>query len=330
MPPSGALHTWCVAVTVAALLLGLWEGFWRSRGWHPAIEAARSVWVLARLRVRPSSTVLLGSSRIGAAVDPLIWATTLGGTPPIMLAIEGEGTLPLLTEFARDTTFHGHLVVEMMAPVTFSRTAANSPLLDDYIKAYRATRASPALLWEAWLRVRVPGHLVFRRIELLPNRIVPTLVSRRPVRPVHYSLRDDHFRPIDFRIDGFPPNRPEIMDTAHFRYIRKWGVPRSPRELDTLIARVTGDVRRIQARGGDVTFIVLQGCGGRRAVELDLYPKVVFWNRLRSIPGARSIDSDDHVEIADLPCYDGSHIDVSFVPAVTRLIAHLVASRDSL
>ena len=270
------------------------------------------------------STVLLGTSRIAAAIDPDIWARTLGTEPPVMLAVEGEGALPALADMANDTSFRGHLVVEMLAIETFSRDAGKSGPLHDYLRAYHESRSSPARQWEAWLRVHVPSHMVFRRIELLPNRLIPRLRGGRGVRPVHYHLREDQFRPIDFRIDNMPPNRPLIMDSAHFAYMRGWGVPVTGARLDSVVARIGGEIARIQQRGGRVTLITFQGCGGRRLMELGLYPKETYWNRLRALPGVQAIDSDDHPDIAGLPCYDGSHIDAAYAPAVTAQVARLV------
>ena len=319
------MRIWVCGFAAAVLLLSGWEARWRSRGWTPTIEAERETWVLARMRVKPASTVLLGTSRIAAAIDPLVWAATVGDEPPVMLAAEGEGSLPLLEDLASDTSFHGHLVVEMMPTVTWQRGAGSTGPLREYIRAYHESQSSPARRWEAWLRTHVPSHLVFRRTELLPGRLVPAIIGRQRIREMHHSLRGDQFRPIDFRLDGIGPNRPVVLDSARYRYIRRWGAPLVGPALDSLTRAIAASVARVQRRGGKVTFVVFQGCGGRKLVEQELYPTAAYWNRLRAIPGVRAIDSDEYPGIADVPCYDGSHIDVRDAPAVTRLVARLVA-----
>jgi hypothetical protein len=245
-----------------------------------------------------------------------------------MLAAEGEGSLPVLENLANDSTFRGHAVVEMMPSVTYEKDAGTIGPLNDYLLAYRASRVSPARRWEAWFRTHVPSHMVFRRTELLPGRLVPAVIGHQRIRQPHHSLRMDQYRPIDFRLDGIAPNRPSVLDSARFRYIRRWGAPLTGTALDSLIERIASDVARIQFRGGKVTFIVFQGCGGRRLVEQELYPTATYWARLRAIPGVKMIDSDDYPEIAGLPCFDGSHIDVQASPAVTRLVSGLVAAKD--
>ena len=321
------LRIWVGALLVALTTIGGWEAWWRSNGWSPTIEAERETWVLARMRVRPTSTVLIGTSRTAAAIDPQVWASTVGAEPPVMLAAEGEGSLPVFEELASDTSFHGHLVVEMMPTSTWQRQAWSGGPLRDYIRAYRESLSSPARRWEAWLRTHVPSHLVFRRAELLPGRLVPAVLRHQRVRQTHHSLRADQFRPIDFRLDGIGPNRPVVLDSARFRYIRRWAPPLTGVALDSLTQAIAANVARVQRRGGRVTFVVLQGCGGRKLVEQELYPTAAYWSRLRAIPGVMAIDSDEYPAIAGVPCYDGSHIDVRDAPAVTRLLAQLIAGK---
>jgi hypothetical protein len=309
------------------MTLGGWEMLWRARGWTPTVEAEQEAWVLARMRVKPTSTVLAGSSRIAAAVDPSIWAATLYTDAPVMLAAEGVGALPVLANLASDEQFRGHLVLEMMPVFSYTRDAYASGPLRGNLAAYREAQESPARRWEAWLRVHVPSHFVFRRPELLPQNYVPALMTGRRMRQRHNGLRADQFRPIDFRRDGFAPNRPQVMDTSQFRQIRRWNTPATGATLDSLLARISEDVARLQQRGGTVTFVALQGCGGRRIVETALFPKPVYWERLRAIPGVRLIDSDDVPEIAGLPCYDGSHVDERDTPLVTARLAQLATKR---
>jgi hypothetical protein len=281
--------------------------------------------VLARARVRPNSTVLIGTSRIAAADDPRVWGQTLGTEPPVMLATEGEGSLPVLADLARDTTFRGHAVVEMMPTATYDPTAGRGGTLEEFLRAYREHLVSPAKRWEARLRVAIPSHFVFRRAEVLPSRLVPAFVAGEAPRPRHHALRADLFRPIDFRLDRIGPNRPEVLDTVRFQNIRRWGAPMSGAPLDSLFSVVGSEVAAIQRRGGRVTFILLEGCGGRKVIENRLYPRERYWNRLRAIPNVAMIDSDDYPTIVNLPCYDGSHIDARDAPAVTREIARAIS-----
>ncbi len=287
------------------------------------IEADREAWVLARLRVRPTSTVLVGSSRTGAALDPQVWAAALGSEPPVMLAVEGESSLPVLADLAADTTFHGFVAAEMLPLATFMQAEPVGP----YVKAAREARQSPAKRWEAVLRLNGPSHLVFRRPELQVDRLITMALLGGTLHPVHYRLRKDLFRPINFAIERKTPNQPAVFDTMTFVSMRRWGVPLVGPALDQRIARIAADVKRIQQRGGKVVFLLLSGCGGRKAMEEILYPRPLYWDRLAEVPGVRMIDADAYPEIGGLPCYDGSHIDMHDAPAVTRRIAHLVTEQ---
>jgi hypothetical protein len=305
------------------VLLAGWELYWRSRGWVAMIESDEAAWVLARLSVRPQSTVLLGTSRTGAALDPRVWGATMGTPPPVDLAVEGASSLPVLADLASDTTFRGLVVAEMLPLETFAEAEPVGPFLE----AAREARESPAKRWEAVLRLNGPSHLVLRRPELRVDRLIANWVQGNRLHAVHYRLRKDLFRPIDFLQEGRRPDQPAIFDTLTFTHMRRWGVPLTGAGLDRRIASIGADVRRIQQRGGTVVFLLLSGCGGRKAMEEALYPKTAYWSRLAEVPGVRMIDADTLPEYAGLPCYDGSHIDQRDAPAVTRRIAHAVMDR---
>ena len=314
---------WALTVGIVLVLLASWEIHWRRRGWVSMVEQEQEAWVLARLSVRPQSTVLLGTSRSGAALDPQAWAAALGSEPPVLLAVEGASALPVLADLAADTSYRGRVIAEMMPTETFAVAEQVGP----YVAAAKEARQSPAKRWEAVLRLNVPSHLVFRRPELQPERLVSAALAGRSVHPFHYRLRKDMYRPVDFASEGRLPNQPNVLDTLPFSKMRSWGVPLTGAALDRRIANIARDVAQIQRRGGEVTFLLLSGCGGRKVIEELLYPKPLYWARLAEIPSVRLIDADAYPEIAGLPCYDGSHIDSHDAPGVTRHIAHLVMDK---
>ena len=286
------------------------------------VEANRESWILARMSVQPRSTVLLGTSRMQTAVDPAIWAATAGGPPPVMLAVAGEGPLPMLTDLAHQSSFRGHVIAEMMPAHTFD-TSVMTPArssLSRYLAAYQEARTSPAKRWEAVLRTKVPSHLAFRRIELLPGRLVPVLIGREPPLKRHFVLREDHYRSMHFRDDHVAPDGPAARDNVEIRGLVRRAHPLTAAALDSLVGRIKDDVTAIQRRGGSVTFVLFQACGTRKDIENRLFPKSLYWNRLLGIPGVRTFDSDDYPQIGNLPCYDGSHVDVGDAPMITRLV----------
>ena len=311
-----------LAVMLVAIILGGWELFWRSRGWTPTVEGNQESWILARGRIRPTSTVITGTSRIQGALDPATWSEVTGERAPIQLAVAGASPLPVLEDLAADSSFHGLVLAELMPFFTFDAKLAAEENTRTYLAAYRDAESGPAVRWEAWFRTHVPNHMVFRRTKLLPHRFSSAYKSN-DLAPPHSYQRSDRYHPISFSDEYRRTVTPAMLDSSHFQNLRKRTTPATGAELQGLHARIRASIARIVAHGGRVVLIHLSACGGRRIVEDGLYPDAVYWEPLRTIPGITLIDSNDHPEIATLPCLDGSHIDARDAPMVTRLLAKL-------
>ena len=313
------------ALVLVAVILGSWEVYWRSRGWTATVEANEESWILARGRIRPTSTVITGTSRIQGALDPETWRQATGEKAPVQLALAGASPLPVLENLAADTSFHGLVLAELLPFYTFDKRLASEEDTSNYLSSYEAAKSSPAVRWEAWFRTHVPNHMVFRRTKLLPHRFQRAFTANDLAPPQSYQ-RSDRYHPISFPADYLKNGAPGIQDSARFPNLRRSAIPATGDTLAQLHARIRESSTRIVQRGGRVVLIHLEACGGRKQIERSLYPKAVYWAPLATIPGVTLIDSDDHPEIANLPCLDGSHIDARDAPAVTRLLARLIAS----
>jgi hypothetical protein len=320
LPRGGWAGTWQLTLLIVGVLLGGWELFLRSHGVTSSVEANKESWILAREQVRPTSTVVTGSSRIQAVIDPALWTGEFGGTPPIDLALAGGSPIPVLEDLAADTAFHGLVLAEVLSMYAFDLRGDGASTVDEYLAAYRRARTSPATRWEAWLRVHVAGHFAFRRTEVLPQESYATLLhGRLPALPFG-NMGPDRYHPVFFRQVGLPANRPSIMDTIAFRPAMLNTRPAQGAALDSLLHRMQASVAAIEQRGGHVVFLRFPACGGRRALEEEFFPRNEYWNQLAALTGAPAIDLGDYPEVTTLDCFDGSHIDLTDAPRVAQLI----------
>lgn len=318
-------RTWLLTLGIIIVLLGGWEFFWRMRGWTPTVEGNEEAWILARGRLEPTSTVLTGSSRIQASFQPEVWVEAMGGEWPIQLALNGGSPLPVLEALAAEPTFRGTVIAEPLPYYTFNASLAGEARAHEFLRSYRSMEESPAKRWEAYLRTRVAGRLVFRRGGLLPHHFMKTYRSGDLKMPPVYAQRPDRFQPITMRPDPTGRTMAGIMDTNHFGFVRRNSTPLKGAGFDSIMGRLTRSIQQIQARGGQVYILHLHSCGGRRPLEYDMFPKAVYLDRIAEIPGVRLLDSDTDAELATLPCRDGSHVSREDAPLVTRRIARFVA-----
>jgi hypothetical protein len=320
LPRGSWLATWLLTATIVGVVLGGWELFLRTRAVSASVEANKESWILARAALRPGSTVVTGSSRIQAVLDPERWNDAFGGDPPIDLALAGGSPIPVLEDLAADSAFHGLVLAEILPMYVFDLRGSGEAVVQENFKAYRDARSSPASRWEAWLRVNLAGHIAFRRTEVLPQQSYATfLQGRMPALPFG-EMDPDRYHPVFFRRVGLAANRPSIMDTLSFRPAMLNTRPATNAALDSLLHRIQTSVAAIQRRGGQVVFLRFPACGGRRVLEERFFPRSVYWSPLQSLTGAAMVDLGDYPEVTSLDCYDGSHIDMNDAPAVARLI----------
>ncbi|MEO8138786.1 MAG: hypothetical protein ABI742_04015 [Gemmatimonadota bacterium] len=317
-------QSWLLTVAIVGVLLGGWEITLRLRGIEASIEADREAWILTRAKLRPGSTVITGSSRIQAVIEPGLWMRELGGDPPIDLALAGSTPLPVLEDLAADSSFHGLVLAEILPMYAFDLRSDGETILQEHLKAYRDARSSPASRWEAWLRVYLLGHFAFRREAMLPKELIPKLMAGHFPLPPYNSMRPDRYHPVSWQRAGIRANRPELLDTIAFRPTILETRPAQGATLDSLFRRIQHSVESIRRHGGQVVFLRFPACGGRRILEEEYFPAGTYWAPLRELTKAPMIDLGDYPEVTSLHCYDGSHIDVSEVPPVERLIAEQV------
>jgi len=329
LPTGGWGRTWLTtALLVVGMLVG-WEVFWRDRGFRPRVESVDESWVLSFRQVHDNSTVVAGTSRIQAALDPDAFRTALGVSRPINLSLPGNSPLPILEYLADSTEFRGLLLAEILPLFVFDATLRSEGRGRELIDRYHRDRVSPAALWEAWLRVHVLQHVVYRNPALLPARLVEELrAGRRPI-PGSLAMRPDRFGPVYQREQTTWRKWDPVTGFHGMEYLiaERTGRPANDAEYRAITARIEHVVNAILARGGTVVLLYQPGCGPRQAIEERRFPRARYWDPLAQSTKAIAIAGADYPSLTRFDCFDGSHIDAADAPRYAGALASIIGEQ---
>lgn len=319
LPRERWARVWGLALLAVAVALGGWEGYLRLRGVVPSVASRTSVWVASRYRVRSTSTVAAGTSRMLAALDPDEWARDFGGDPAIQLSVLGGSTIRLIEHLADSPAFRGLVIADVAPFFTFDTGPLPTRLVDDRVAAYQRARTSPAQRIEAVLRTWVPSLFAFRRPEFGADNLLQAVAAGTPLPVPAVAVRPDGWAPLDFRRAGVEANSRRVLSPATFEHLQS--VPPDDSTFHAQLARLASAVDRLRARGASVVLVYMPGCGGRKLMEERRYPKERYWTAVRRQVPALVIDFEAFPEAGSLPCYDGSHVDRSDADRVTAWLA---------
>ena len=325
LPVERWARLWLLAILLTVVVLGAWEAFLRSRRIVPTVASRTSVWVTARYRVRATSTVAGGTSRMLSALDPEAWAASFGGEPAIQLSVLGGSTIRLLEHLADSPSFHGLVVADIAPFYTFDADSTPTRLVDERVATYELARLSPAQRIETFLRTWIPSRFAFRRPELEPGQVARVWAAGGPLPRPPVEVRPDGWAPLDFRGTGTPANTARIMSPESFE--RLASAPPDSATFEAQLSRLASAVERLRARGAGVVLVYMPGCGGRKIMEERRFPKARYWAAVRSRVAALTIDVEDFPGAPALPCYDGSHLDRADAGPVTTWLAAQVRAR---
>lgn len=314
--PSGRWAlTWGVAIVLLVAALAGWKAYWTAQGFGVSVTNDLSLWAGARTRLQSEGTVLIGTSRIQAAINPDTWAETTGGDPPLQLALVGSTPLPLLEHLAMETDFRGIAIVGIVEMYLFD-TAAGNLRASDAIAEYRALLSSPSRRAGLTLNRYVPVSLLVRHRRLNFAGVIEAMWKRHaPVNPVANIQKD---RWMEFEADRLEP------DDFDYTEFETAGTPATVAERDSIIAAMGNYVDMIQSRGGNVVLVAFPACGNRREIETRRYPRALYWEPLAAETSARVINAYDIPELMLFTCADGSHLDQSDSRRITREIVRIV------
>lgn len=320
IPPGPWRRTGLLAAALVLIVLGGWEGYWRARGFRPALRDDNSLWANTRRQVAdndPNEVVLLGASRIqlGTHLDTFaeVW-----GRRPVQLAMDGCLCLPILEHLARTPGFRGTVIVDVWPTAFFKRDPAPGAAAGA-VKTYEKGTFSQAL--EDRLCLLTQSALVFRLPELAPHQLWKAWNTGKWPNVTYTRLLYDRERRADYTMVKVfdlplylpPPGRPP-GDPAS----------KSPEQWRADVEQIQQWVAAIQARGGQVVFISLPASGSTRRWEEETWPRWRYWDVLAEYTTAITVHQDDYPELRDWICPDGSHIDYRDAPAFTRAYAGII------
>jgi hypothetical protein len=322
LPRGSWSRTWALALTLAAAVLGLYEGYWRLRGVSASLGDDNQVWALARGSIRPNDPeeiVLLGASRIQLGLDLEEMARAFDGRRPVQLARPGSIWVPVLEHLSDDPTFCGVVVCDFYSGM-LSDLCGLSPVAQAEAVQFYNNRGAGALL-EYRLRSLCDQHLVCRRLELnLPNLLDHFRQGQLPHPQTARKMLPNRSARFDFQ---------QVELAAQPQYVPT-GVPKNhlARVRDNL-ARWRKMAKRIRARGGRLVFVMMPVSGRNRAFEDDVFPRATEWDLLAKEPWAITVHYSDYPVLAYYQCPDGCHLDYRDAGPFTRAFATILKAKLS-
>jgi hypothetical protein len=317
-------RTWAIALVLALGALVAWEAGWRLHGHLPSVEADDEAWILNFDRVEAESTIVVGTSRIQAALDPEAWTATMHAEPPIMLQLPGGSPLVLLERLADEGEFRGLVVFDFLPMFVFDASGTSEKRLLSLLSAYDHARKSPARWTEAWFSVHVGGRLVFRNPRLLLTQLLRAALKGELPNPSVAVLRPGRFGPVTFSrmtpkkawdpIEGFGGKSPNA----------ETGRPADEAEFVAILARLERCISTLQARGARVVAVNIPSCGERARIEERRFPTTEYWDRFVPTTSAKTVMLDTLPDWPHFDCYDGSHIDSGDAPRFTRFLCEVL------
>jgi len=318
------LKAWVAALVLVAALAAGYEAFLRARDYVPTVQDDADLWSIQydRVRADPHAVALLGASRIQYAIDPALLSKLLGGRTVAMLAVNGNYPLAALRALAEDERFAGLAIVGVDARGLSRR---HWDMQQAWIAHYR-DRWSRA----RWIHREIATWLQERFVFLRSPFSLANL-TRRYLAGIglpfndYVVLRRDRVGFLDYRrtdIDAIRNRR--IADLKD--YYRDNPAPDPAtwlRDLD----EVSGWVRKIQARGGQVVFFREPVAAEHLALDEAHYPRAKYWDAYARVSPAIMIDFRDDPAFGGFVLPDDSHIDGVDVARFTRALVQALARR---
>ena len=317
-------------VALLALLVAVWESYWRAYGAKPGYQNTYGLWALQRQRIdsgEGNATVLVGASRVYYDIQLPVWER-LDGQRPIQLSFEGTSPLTYLEDLASDTKFVGRALVGIEPDLFFSGFEYRGG-------AVRYTRKqSPAQYLGQQLSMRlIEPYLAFED----PDFALKTVLERQawPKRPG----RRPSFQPRKLGYHEADRNSyvwDKVSDDPEYRELwqRIWRAsfepgPDDPTPAEALqtereqIARAARVVARLRARGVQVLFVRMPSDGEYLAYENRDFPRARTWTELLAATGAPGIHFEDYPGAAGIQFAGMVALD-----ARGRRAVHCGAARD--
>ena len=314
------LRSLIIAVVLALLVFTGVEFMARGIGVRPSQNDDAELWHYTRWRIareRAPQVVVLGSSRIEAAIDPETYASETGHRP-LSLAMNTGGPIQILEDLARDADFRGLILCDV-APLGFFMAGdmfETRPAT--LIREYKTITA--ANLLETYVRSRYrAAFAIAHRAE--PFTVLLTALAGARVHQVGVRDRERFNRIRHRNWPGLPKHR-EFLRNGH----RTIGTPMYPEQVAAYRERIARAVQLLQQRESRLVFLRPPSSGMIRAVEAERWPRAKYWDAIAAGSIAHTVHFEDHPELQDFNQPDESHIEGEDAPRFTRALLEILGS----
>ena len=318
--PSGGDWPRCLLVSLGLFLAIALVSELRARraGYQVQFPYVDDLWTRQWLRLEslPSEqTVLIGASRMQYGMHLDAWENRTGERP-LMLAWPGAPFSPVLSALARRESFRGNVYCSVAPSFSFAGA-----------KNVWVTQMSGLLHGVAQKRLSLNYHLGRHlRTRLHNNLRILNASAFSPLVNAHQALRlpDRHatlppliplfVRYIDqdlqMRHTHELETNVELQQQVKDIFVTVMAAQQfyGPCDMDLLMPQTVAEVRAIKARSGNVVFVRFPSDGGFLSFESKYYPREAFWDRLVRETGCLGIHFQDHPELKDFLCPEGSHL----------------------
>lgn len=276
---SGQRH-WLVificALLLSSLLVLLYEGYWRSKGYVAAVQDTKQFWAVHRAKVYPQgkrALVFLGASRTLYGIDIHWVKNNLNRYEPVMLAVNGHYPLAVLRDLAEDRHFNGVVLVDIDSR---GLNKINHNMMQPYIDYYHL-EFSPNKWLHHIILARLQEKFVFFNQHFSLVRTLQRYLGNRPAPRITNEWMDTARNSnLDLQVvdaaalaDWFAKAVADDM---------KNNPPAPPARWLADLADVADWVRKIENRGGKVVFYSPPVSGRQRDLDQQYYPRQSYWD----------------------------------------------------
>jgi hypothetical protein len=338
-------HPWKSLLAATALLTlattVAWELGARAHGYGPSLNDTPDLWAEQRTKVQPDSLVLIGTSRMlfNADLDVLEQAF---GRRPIQLALAGSSPFPVLEDLARDESFRGTLIVDIV-PGMFLAPPGSPPMAVAQKALRRRDEWNYSQKWSHRLGMLLEERLAFLKQEDLtlkqllarvpiPDRPGALVAPKLP--PYFYTVdRDRRARMFaEAAVIGSP-----LQQEVALGWLPLFTLPPPPsfippeqfgammgRAVEQRFADTRRHIQTLRARGVKVVFVRMPVQGPLVDKEEAIVPVAAGWGRLVQENGVPAINFADHPELDAFILPEWSHLSApDSVEFTKRLVPHL-------
>jgi hypothetical protein len=328
-----------VLVLTAVAAVG-WEFYARSHGYRPSINDTPDLWAEQREKVQPNSLVLVGTSRLLFDTDLDVLERAFGQRP-VQLALAGSSPYPVLEDLAKDASFHGTIIVDIvpamfLAPAGPPMEVSQKALARkrDWNLAQRASHRLGMLLEEHVAFLKQEDLTLGQLLKRLPIPDRADAAIGPPLPPYFYTVdRDRRGRMFEqAAIIGSP-----LQQRVAHGWLPLFTMPPPPKFIPAdkfgammgqMIEQRFKDTQKhvaaLRARGARVVFVRMPVDPILNEKEEKIVPLAAGWGRLVAENGVPAINFADHPELAAFKLPEWSHLSApDSVEFTQRLVPHL-------